>query len=115
MDVHKTAAKGSDATGHCSNIILSPSVDPSGGLLTMSVSALLDLSVGKNERLSYALHTSLTMYDGASLLLWFSPPVAAEGDAPMLCLVIGVRLIDPTGQAIDDRGSDLMERIMNQH
>jgi hypothetical protein len=115
MDVHKPAAKGSGATVHSTKIMLSPSVDPSGGLLTMSVSALLDLSMGKNERLSYALDTSLTMYDGASLLLWFSPPVAAEGVAPMLCLVIGVRVIDPTGQVIGNRGSNIVERIMKQH
>jgi predicted dehydrogenase len=43
------------------------------------------------------------------------PLATSEGDAPTLCLVIGVRLIDPEGQGVDDRGTGLAERLINQH
>jgi len=97
------------------NISVRPSVSPEGQLITISLLATLNISTG-NEQTSYTLDTSLMLYNGARMLLWFSTTDGHKGAVSPLCLIIKTRLIDPAGLPPDNSiDIDIIERISGQY
>ncbi len=102
VSIENAATKSRGASRSSATVVFSPAVFPDGQALSLGLRASLALTFGKNQQLSYAIDTTITINDGANMLLWLTPPTSTEKDSPVLCLVVSARLIDLSGKALSE-------------